>query len=327
MIEEVAPGLYRIDIPLPKSPLKGLNSYLVKGPERNLLVDTGWKQKECLRAMETALKNLGVDRFKTDFFLTHMHSDHMGLLSDLITDGSTIYFNRRDADWYNAGPHLDDFVRFAHLNGFPEDELQASVRAHPGFRFRSTEKFDFHILQEGDRLDVGPYAFQCVETPGHSMGHMCLYDAGRKILIAGDHILADISPNIQLWSDAWNPLGCYLESLEKIDRLDVALVLPGHRRTITHCRERIRELREHHEKRFAEILSILRDGGKNAFQIGSKMGWDVVYESWDTFPVMQKWFAIGEVIAHLKYLDEKGLIHAGLRNGIRVYSLTDAPDR
>jgi hypothetical protein len=33
------------------------------------------------------------------------------------------------------------------------------------------------------------------------------------------------------------------------------------------------------------------------------MSWDVIYEAWDTFPVSQKWFATGEAIAHLKYLE------------------------
>ena len=43
MIEEITLDLYRIEMPLPKSPLKALNSYLVIGPERNLIVDMGWK--------------------------------------------------------------------------------------------------------------------------------------------------------------------------------------------------------------------------------------------------------------------------------------------
>ena len=36
------------------------------------------------------------------------------------------------------------------------------------------------------------------------------------------------------------------------------------------------------------------------------MSWDIVSDSWDLFPVSQKWFATGEAIAHLKYLKEKG---------------------
>jgi hypothetical protein len=38
------------------------------------------------------------------------------------------------------------------------------------------------------------------------------------------------------------------------------------------------------------------------------MNWDILCDSWDLFPVSQKWFATGEAIAHLKYLKEKGII-------------------
>ena len=55
----------------------------------------------------------------------------------------------------------------------------------------------------------------------------------------------------------------------------------------------------------------------NAFEIGSRMTWDIVYDSWDTFPISQKWFAIGEVLAHLKYLDEEGILQKKTQNQIR----------
>ena len=38
MIEEVGTDLYKIEIPLPKNPLKALNSYAIKSPERNLII-------------------------------------------------------------------------------------------------------------------------------------------------------------------------------------------------------------------------------------------------------------------------------------------------
>ena len=51
MIEEVLPNLFRIEIPLPDSPLKSLNSYVIKAADRNLIIDTGLNRKECFRAM------------------------------------------------------------------------------------------------------------------------------------------------------------------------------------------------------------------------------------------------------------------------------------
>jgi glyoxylase-like metal-dependent hydrolase (beta-lactamase superfamily II) len=323
MIEEIISNIYRIEIPLPKNPLRALNSYVIKDPKRNLIIDTGWNQQECLDAMQAGLKDLGIDIRKTDFFITHLHSDHLGLVSSLATDSSTIYFNQPDADRIKAGIFLDDLMNFARLNGFPERELQKIPHSHPGFKFRSTDPLSFHILKEGDTLRVSDYAFHCVETPGHSIGHMCLYEQSKKIFVAGDHILRDITPNILLMSDEWDPLKAYLESLDKVYHLDIELVLPGHRNTFSNWRERIRELKDHHQQRLDEIIAILRKGSRNAFQVASQMTWNIVYDSWELFPVSQKWFATGETISHMKYLEGKGVIRKEMHQHKRVYCLND----
>ncbi|MBP1707530.1 MAG: beta-lactamase domain protein [Chloroflexi bacterium] len=69
MTEMMLPNLYRIEIPLPKNPLKALNSYLIKGDGRFLIIDTGMNREECQNAMFTALEELKVDLKKTDFIL------------------------------------------------------------------------------------------------------------------------------------------------------------------------------------------------------------------------------------------------------------------
>jgi len=321
MIEEIASNLYRIEIPLPNNPLKGLNSYIIKSWERNLIIDTGWNQQECMDAMQTGLRELGIDVRKTDFFITHLHTDHLGLVSNLATDTSMIHFNQPDADRIKSGIFLNDLIHSARLNGFPEKELQVVSHSHPGFKFRSKEQLSFHILGEGDTIRISDYVFYCVETPGHSKGHMCLYEPSKNIFVAGDHILSDITPSVTLWSDEWNPLKEYLASLDKVYELDIELVLPGHRDTFGNPRERIQELKHHHQKRLDEIISILEKGRKNAFQVASQMTWDIIYDSWDLFPVMQKWFATGEAIAHLKYLEEKGIIHKQMKEQKADYSL------
>jgi len=212
-------------------------------------------------------------------------------------------------------------MNFARLNGFPENELQTISYTHPGFKYRPKENLDFYILKEGDKLSISDYIFNCVETPGHTKGHMCLYEQSKKILVAGDHVLSDITPNILLMSDEWDPLKAYLASLDKIYEFDIQLVLPGHRGTFTNWRERIQELKDHHQKRLDEIIAILGESKKSAFQIASQMSWDILYDSWDLFPVPQKWFATGEAIAHLKYLEEKGVIRKEMRQQKIIYLL------
>jgi hypothetical protein len=52
------------------------------------------------------------------------------------------------------------------------------------------------------------------------------------------------------------------------------------------------------------------------------MTWDVIYEAWNMFPVSQKWFATGETISHLKYLEEKKRIKREIQGQKILYSLS-----
>jgi len=321
MIEQILPNLYNIEVPLPQSPLQAINSYVVKAHGQSLIIDTGQNREECMRVLSSGLKELDVDLRKADFFITHSHSDHLGLVSSLATDTSTIYFNQPDAAIISSADYWEKVSDFACINGFPEDELKRAIKNHPGKKYRSSGHLDFYILKEGDTVSIGDYLFKCIETPGHTKGHMCLYEPSKKIFISGDHILSDITPNISLWSDDENPLNEYLKSLDKVYDFEVELVLPGHRGTFSNHKERIQELKHHHRTRANEVLSILEKGNENAFQVASQMSWDMTYEFWELFPSLQKWFAFGEAMAHLKYLEERGKIRREMQGRKVVFSL------
>ena len=306
MLEEIRPDLYRLEIPLPDSPLKYLNSYVIRSKDRNLIVDTGLNRKECLEAMHKGLTELDIDLAKTDFFITHLHADHFGLVGKLVQDNSAIFFNRPETELVEAWVSWDPMVNFAGKNGFPKNELRLALEAHPGHKFASDWVPDLNILRDGDGIQVGDYHFQCVFTPGHSMGHMCLYERKERALFSGDHILFDITPNISLWSDEEDPLSRYLESLKMVKGMDIERTLPGHRSRMGDPTERIDELTRHHHERAEEVLSILEDGPLDPFTTASRMKWDMTYDSFDDFPIMQKWFALGEAIAHLKFLETTG---------------------
>ncbi|QNB46455.1 MBL fold metallo-hydrolase [Thermanaerosceptrum fracticalcis] len=324
MIQEISRQLYKLDIPLPNNPLKALNCYIFKGPERNLIIDTGFAREECRTALDEGLKELGIDLHKTDLFITHMHADHSGNISYLVTPDTRIYASKADAVIINAGresSHWEEMRVYAGKSGFVPMELKGAIEKHPGYRFGTEGNHEITYMAEGDRLRVGDYNLEIVETSGHTEGHLCLYEPEKKILFSGDHILYDITPNIALWSDEENPLEEYFMSLDKIDKLEINLTLPGHRSLITSPRERIAELKSHHQKRLDEVLEILKAGTMNAYQVAARMTWDLTYKTWEEFPTPQKWFATGEAIAHIKYLVEKGQVIQAEKDGIIVYSL------
>jgi glyoxylase-like metal-dependent hydrolase (beta-lactamase superfamily II) len=321
MCEEILPGLFRLKIPLPDSPLKYLNSYVIKGDRKSLIIDTGLNRTECLEAMRTGLGTIGVDLEAADIFITHLHADHFGLVTKLATDTSQVYFSRPEKELIESWEGFGAMITYAGQNGFPEEELQAALDKHPGAKYGSEWIPEMKLLEDEDEICVGNYNFRCVATPGHTMGHICLYEADKKILVAGDHILIDITPNIQCWSDVQNPLKHYLSSLEKVYDLKIDLTLPGHRRLIDSHQARIEELKRHHSDRLAEVLSILKKGAANAYQVASQMTWDIDSESWEAFPVAQKWFATGEAISHLRYLEEDGKLLRKLEGKKTLYTM------
>ena len=310
MFEEILPGLYRINVPLAGSPLKATNSYVVKGRDRSLIIDTGWNREDCLAALVAGLDGCGVDLKQADFFITHMHADHSGLVSTLAAEGARIYFGQADAEIIRSitTEHWERMIDFAGKCGFPREELEKAVGSHPGRRYSPDNSLNISVAKDGDTISAGDYSFRCIETPGHTPGHICLYEPTKKIFICGDHILLDITPNITLSVEDGNALKEYLMSLDKVYDLNVELVLPGHRSIFRNQKERIRQLKLHHKTRLEEIVSILEMGKQNAFQVASQMTWDIGFRSWDLFPAAQKLFAFGEAMAHLRYLEEEGQV-------------------
>ena len=246
MIEQILPDLYQIQIPLPGNPLRVLNSYFIRGKERDLLIDTGFNLDESWSAMQQALHELDVNMDYTDLFITHYHSDHIGLIGHLSTIHNTIWMSEPDANLIEAN-YTDNVFRTTTLNhlyhsGLLADGVPNLPEEDAVVKYASRDLVTFSYMQQGDNINIGRYHFTCIETPGHTQGHICLYDPEKKLFISGDHLLAKITPNIGLWVFNRNPLGEYLDSLEKTYVLDIDLVLPGHRVLITDHKKRIEEL-------------------------------------------------------------------------------------
>ncbi|MDR1617251.1 MAG: MBL fold metallo-hydrolase [Syntrophomonadaceae bacterium] len=302
MVTEVLPGIFQIKVPLPNSPLKELNTYLLKGKDKHLLVDTGFNMERCKQALLAGLREAGAALKDLDFFLTHVHADHSALIYNLVNDESVVYFSAQDAEVLNEAVNPRYSLRIDKIllkNGFqkPLRPLAASQRF-----FDKNRELNFYLLNDGDNISVGDYNFTCLLTPGHSPGHMCLYEEEKKFILSGDHVLADMTPNITIWLGKKDPLGEYLHSLEQMKKLPVVLALPGHRSLITDFEYRISELQLHHKNRLNEVESILQAGSKTAYEVASFMKWDLKNISWEEFPVMQRRFATLEALAHLEYL-------------------------
>lgn len=324
MAEEILPGLYRVVVPLPGNPLKEINSYILTSPRRNLVIDTGMNRPECQEVLEAGLEEIGIDPGRTDFLATHLHADHQGLIGTMMGEGSRAFMGALDTPSFRSGGNSWEtdgpMGNYARRSGLPQGDLEASMQNHPGFKYSSGGQVRYIPVREGDTFEVGDYTLEAMHTPGHTGGHICLYDRDKALFFSGDHVLGDITPNIATWSDNENPLKAYLEALNRVDHLDVELCLPGHRSLIENFHERVAGIIEHHRVRANEVIEILEQGDRHAYDTAREMTWSIRANSWEEFPVMQRWFATGEAIAHLQYVEELGLVEMREENELIIYS-------
>lgn len=310
MTERITNNVWTFEIPLPDSPLKNINCYVLKGGagERNLLVDTGFNRPECLEALLTGMKELELLPEDTDVFLTHMHSDHVGNASALQKLGCRIMLSKTDERVRQNSFWADGAARLL-AEGMSRDALDVVMQSNPALLY-APGPFSAETVTDGDLLNYAGHTLECVATPGHTPGHMCLYDRENQIMLLGDHVLFDITPNICRWTDMDDALGTYINSLQKMLSYDIRIALPAHRSTGgTSVEERVMALLEHHRTRLTEVGDIIRTRpGLNGYDICGLMTWHIKSTSWEEFPPSQKIFAVGETLAHLDRLTVSGRI-------------------
>ncbi len=327
-LHHIYKSVYRVEVPLPNNPLKSINSYLIPTDSGLLVIDAGLNLTLCENVWKEAVNSIHKSSGPIDFLITHMHADHCALLSRVSTDSSVIYASREDMPLIVAQPNQTEFWEnvksFALKYGFPPELAEEAILQHPGFVHGVKEKpaGSTHIINDGDIIIAGDIRLEVIKTPGHSPGHICIYDRENGVLFSGDHVLSNITPNISAGFENPNPLKHYLLSLRKIYNLNVSLVLPGHRKPFDNLKKRIREIENHHRERLREIVHILETAGESdAFFVASRMSWDINYSSFEEFPLPQKWFAHGEAIAHLLYLNEQKKVSKREKDGVFVFSL------
>ncbi|UCC17780.1 MAG: MBL fold metallo-hydrolase [Dehalococcoidales bacterium] len=307
---EIKPDIYQLQIPIHNNPLGHTNIYLIRDNDGYLLIDAGWDSEEALQAMKDQLFEIGTDLDHiTRIIVTHVHGDHYGLVHTLKNHiDAEIIIHRREKEvlmyrYTTVYETLSDIEESWARNGAPQNETPM-----PGLPARDTQRLQTPVIPDctvegGEILTAGDYNLQVIWTPGHAPGHICLYEKAGKILFGGDHVLPVITPNISLLPYAGdNPLGEFMESLRRLDELDVELVLPAHESVYKDLHKRIEEITHHHHQRNMEIKETLKEGPKTAYQISSVITW--IPESggirYKDLPPMHKRMAVLETLAHLK---------------------------
>jgi glyoxylase-like metal-dependent hydrolase (beta-lactamase superfamily II) len=329
---EILPGIYQLKIPIPNNPLENTNVYLVRGGDGALLIDAGWNGEEAFQSLKNQLSDIGIDlKDISQVIVTHAHGDHYGLVGMVKQHSQAkIYLhyleeNLLTSRYKNLEETLNQTEQWFHSNGAPDDELPAPRPSLSGRRRFTNPTLPDITLRGDETIPVGEFNLQVVWTPGHSTGHICLYESTKKVLFAGDHVLPITTPNISLQPPSEdNPLGDFLNSLNKVRQLDVNLVLPAHEHIFSNLQNRVDEIIQHHQQRISEILEALKTKPKTAYQISNEITWmpELGGVGFQNLTMWDKRMAVSETLAHLKAMEVDTIVYKFPRNSIIYYQHT-----
>jgi len=318
-------GIYQLKVPLPGD-LRDTNVYLISGSEGWLMVDTGWESPEALSALRSELAQGGIELEDiSSIIITHFHPDHIGLAKAIQEEsGAKVFLHREEARYVQGKFVLSEILErtskwvkvleLSKVDGFTPSE----------FSFPSLPEIDV-VLQGGEEIVWGDLHLRVIWTPGHSPGHICLYESQKGLLFSGDHILPTITPNVSLNPlSGDNPLKDYIDSLKLLRELKMELALPAHEYTFTRVEKRIDELFCHHEERKREIMRVLFRGEKTPCEVASRISWlwDGKTISYGDLTSMDKMMALGETMAYLEFLRNEERVEMITTDNSYYYKVT-----
>ncbi|MGW1888861.1 MBL fold metallo-hydrolase [Streptomyces sp. NPDC002004] len=325
-------GVHSLRVPIPDNPLGHTLVHLLDTDAGPVLVDTGWDDPESWDALADGLAACGTSPGEIHgVLITHHHPDHHGLSGKVReASGAWIAMHAADAAVVHRTRENPPGRWFSYMaaklaaSGAPDEHiapLRAAAssgrpRTIPGLRPSLPDR----EIVPGELIGLPGRRLRAIWTPGHTPGHICLHleEAhpaglpGHGRLFSGDHLLPGITPHIGLYEDpsspeeVTDPLGDYLDSLERVGRLGTAEVLPAHQHAFTDAAARVRTLLAHHERRLTGLLALLAEP-LTPWQLAERMEWN---RPWERIPPPSRTIAVSEAESHLRRLVKLGRAEA-----------------
>jgi glyoxylase-like metal-dependent hydrolase (beta-lactamase superfamily II) len=291
-LRELSPGINRVTFSLPLG-IDHVHCYLLRAADGSwTLVDTGLGLPGAEERWSPILSEL--DAPIERIVITHFHPDHVGDAAPVAAlSGATVFQGRIDSEqcrraWGEARSPAR-LTRHLLAHGLPEaqvDELEQETELIAQLVHAVA---DPEPLEPGERVEC----WEVLHLPGHADGHLALLHDG--VLIAGDALLAQITPVVGLYPEARpDPLGDYLCSLERMIELAPSIAFAGHREPIEDPAARARELIDHHRDRLDATLAALQERPKTAYEVSLSV--------FGTLSTSLRRFALAESLAHLERL-------------------------
>jgi len=276
-ITEVAPGIFRTQLPANITGLGHVNMYVMEDERGVAVVDPGMPTKESWAAVNERLRQLGIPMRRVhSVIVTHSHPDHYGGAERIRSEsGAEVITHRLFRTFYNPAEPPDLSVEEAAtfmrspFDPPPWGGEPMKMEFSRRLRFAAAKRFPRLLrvptptvrLSEVDRVSFARREWIPVHTPGHTADHLCLFDAETGTLLSGDHVLPTITPHISGLTAHGDPLTLFFDSLDKIGAFasDVKVSLPAHGTPFTNTGERVQQIKDHHHERLQKIRDISVD--------------------------------------------------------------------
>jgi glyoxylase-like metal-dependent hydrolase (beta-lactamase superfamily II) len=324
---EVAPGVYRIPLPLPMDGLRAVNTYAIESDGGLVMIDSGWVLDETKEQLERSLAKIGAGLGDIrKFLITHIHRDHytqaialrkvfgmkVALGADeraslqvmLGRDTTLLAFRGAKLATAGAQPLIAKMV-------------EAGMQPPDGaLGYDEPDEW----ISSGQKYELGTRTLEAISTPGHTHGHVVFADFGTGLLFAGDHVLPHITPSISLEAAPQAlPLGDFLDSLRLVRQLPDLRLLPAHGPVTPSVHARVDELIDHHDERLAIMAAELEEGPRTAYQVALAIRWTSRGRLLTDLDLINQTLAVGETEAHLDLLVARGQARAYLVDSIKYY--------
>ena len=259
--------------------------------------------------------------------VTHAHIDHYGLAGRVMeltgADLSMHTMTDLDCEKYRHPDTSRSRRKDTYADhGIPEDE-QGDLADHltRWLPYLHSVVEASTRLRGDEQIEIGGDSWEVIHTPGHSLGHVCLYSSSRNLLLSGDHLLPGITPPVtfERGFDA-DPMRSYLQSLQLIRDRRPQLVYPGHGRPFGDAVGRIEAIMRNKVRRLDRIRKAIQEGPCTVGALTDRLVARAILAH-------QRQLAINETLAHIAYLRWSGLIERRIRpDGIyEWFSTSDAP--
>jgi glyoxylase-like metal-dependent hydrolase (beta-lactamase superfamily II) len=311
-------GVDRIVLPIGVNGVESVNIYVLPDGNRVTLVDAGvWRPHlpdGGLGALEAGLEGAGYAlRDVSRVIVTHAHIDHYGLAGRLmeLTGAELTMHALTDLDCEKY--RHPDTARARRRDTYEDHGVPPSERTDLADHLTRWLPYLYSVveasrrLRGGEELLIGGDRWEVVHTPGHSLGHVCLWSPARGVLLSGDHLLPGITPPVtfERGFDA-DPLRSYLDSLRSIAARRPQTVHPGHGHPFGDAVGRIEAILRTKLRRLERIRRAITEQPRSVTELADLLVAKAVLAH-------QRQLAINETLAHIAYLRWSGLVERRTR--------------